>query len=258
MAQVSRRDLLSSSGILLGSTALGLGAAQANAEDQQASPRRKLKIVVVGGHPDDPESGCGGTIARYVDAGHEVVAMYLTRGEAGIKGKSHEETARIRSAEAREACKILGARPVFVGQICSATEINRQRYAEFRKILEAEKPDMVFTHWPIDRHPDHRVASLLTYHTWVYTKVKKFALYYYEVYSGIETQQFAPTDYVDISATEARKRAAVAAHASMGHESIYVRHDIMNRFRGIEFVCEYAEAFVRQVQRPETSVIVGY
>ncbi len=25
---------------------------------------RPLKVVCVGGHPDDPESGCGGTLAR--------------------------------------------------------------------------------------------------------------------------------------------------------------------------------------------------
>ena len=51
----------------------------------------KLKIVCVGGHPDDPESGCGGTLARFTAAGHAVTVIYLTRGEAGIPGKSHGE-----------------------------------------------------------------------------------------------------------------------------------------------------------------------
>ena len=51
-----------------------------------ARPRfgRKLKVLVAGAHPDDPESGCGGTIARYVNEGHAVTALYLTRGEAGV------------------------------------------------------------------------------------------------------------------------------------------------------------------------------
>ena len=47
------------------------------------SPARKLKIVVAGAHPDDPELGAGGTIARYADLGHEVVCLYLTRGQVG-------------------------------------------------------------------------------------------------------------------------------------------------------------------------------
>src|SRR5690348_4447558 len=79
------------------------------AEDRSA----KLRVVCVGGHPDDPESGCGGTLARYAALGHAVTIVYLTRGEAGIQGKSHEEAAAIRSRECETACKILGAKPVF-------------------------------------------------------------------------------------------------------------------------------------------------
>ena len=30
---------------------------------------QKKKIVCVGGHPDDPESGCGGTLAKFAAAG---------------------------------------------------------------------------------------------------------------------------------------------------------------------------------------------
>jgi hypothetical protein len=35
-----------------------------------SADEKKLKIVYVGGHPDDPESGCGGTLAKYSAAGH--------------------------------------------------------------------------------------------------------------------------------------------------------------------------------------------
>ena len=60
----------------------------------------KLNIVCVGGHPDDPESGCGGTLARFTSTGHAVTVIYLTRGEAGIPGKSHGDAADIRTREA--------------------------------------------------------------------------------------------------------------------------------------------------------------
>ncbi len=56
----------------------------------QQDPAKLLKVVCVGGHPDDPESGCGGTLARFSAAGHDVTIIYLTRGEAGIPGKSHQ------------------------------------------------------------------------------------------------------------------------------------------------------------------------
>ena len=37
-------------------------------------PDEKLKVVVFGGHPDDPESGAGGLIATLARQGHEVTA----------------------------------------------------------------------------------------------------------------------------------------------------------------------------------------
>src|SRR5205814_6052493 len=80
-----------------------------------SGPARKLKVVCVGAHPDDPESGCAGTLVQYADAGHAVTIVYLTRGERGISGKSLDETARIRTAECENACRILGARPAYAG-----------------------------------------------------------------------------------------------------------------------------------------------
>jgi LmbE family N-acetylglucosaminyl deacetylase len=215
------------------------------AEDQPA--KGALKIIVAGGHPDDPESGCGGTMARLADLGHDVVAMYLTRGEAGIRGKSADESAQIRAAEAQEACKILKARAMFAGQIDGGTEINSQRYDAFAKMLLAEKPDIVFTQWPIDTHRDHRAASLLAFDAW-HRAGQKFALYYFEVNAGSQTTMFRPTHYVDITSVEARKRAACMAHKSQDPQGFYGIHTLMHEFRGREHGCKFAEAFVHHNQ----------
>ena len=213
----------------------------------QASPARKLKIVVAGAHPDDPESSAGGTMARYADLGHEVVALYLTRGEAGIPGKSNQEAARIRTDEAEKACAILKARAVFAGQIDGSSEVTNATYRQFGKILTAEEPDLVFAPWPVDTHRDHRATSLLVYDAWLKTK-QRFELYYTEVESGMQTQTFRPTRLVDITATEARKREACYAHASQNPDEFYGLHELMNRFRGAELAVKYAEAFVRHTQ----------
>jgi LmbE family N-acetylglucosaminyl deacetylase len=215
---------------------------------------RTLKAVVVGGHPDDPESGCGGTIASYVDLGHEVVAMYLTRGEAGIPGKAHQEAAQIRTVEAQTACDILQALPIFVGQIDGNTEVTGRWYREIQRVLEIEQPDVVFTHWPIDTHRDHRAASLLVYDAWLHMG-RAFVLYYYEVLSGSQTQHFNPTHYVDITATEPRKRRACFAHQSQDPAHLYAHHQQMHRFRGLECGCQYAEAFIRHISSPHKAVL---
>ena len=120
MSDITRRNILQASTIVAGTAALNQLPSVATASERPGTPIQPQKVVVAGGHPDDPESGCGGTIARYADAGHEVVAIYLTRGEAGMPGTSYEEAARIRSAEAEKACKTMKARPLFAGQSMAA------------------------------------------------------------------------------------------------------------------------------------------
>ena len=126
-----------------------------------------LKIVCVGAHPDDPESGCGGTLARYAALGHAVTIVYLTRGERGITGKSLDDAARIRTAECEAACRIIGASPKFFGQIDGATEVTRAQVDAMQRLLSPQTPDLLFTHWPVDTHMDHQVASMLTIRAWM-------------------------------------------------------------------------------------------
>jgi LmbE family N-acetylglucosaminyl deacetylase len=248
MRSLTRRCLLSQAASLAGALAAGVETGKA------AWPAPGgLRVMVAGAHPDDPESGCGGTIARLSDAGHEVVILYLTRGERGIQGKTYEEAGRIRTAEAQKACEILKARPVFAGQVNGKVEVNYARYDEFLKLVQGEQPEVVFTHWPIDTHEDHRATSVLVYDAWLRME-RKFALYYFEVMTGMQTSQFSPTHYVDITATEARKRAACFAHASQNPEEFYAVHDQMNRCRGMEIRAKYAEAFIHHAQSPEVAL----
>src|SRR5437667_568874 len=144
---------------------------------QAGSGAARLTVVCVGGHPDDPESGCGGTLARYAALGHAVTVVYLTRGERGIAGKSLDEAATIRSAECETACKILGAKPEFFGQIDGATEVTQAHVDAMTRFLAAEHPDLVFTHWPVDTHMDHQVASVLTIRAWMSLRTSRLSFF---------------------------------------------------------------------------------
>src|SRR5436190_24396870 len=46
----------------------------------------RMDLLAFGPHPDDIEIGLGGTIARHVAAGHDVVLCDLTRGELSTNG----------------------------------------------------------------------------------------------------------------------------------------------------------------------------
>jgi len=95
MNPISRRNMLAG---LMGTTvAVGLPLAAATAEPQikeRPDAKPKLKVVVTGGHPGDPEYGCGGTIARYTDLGHEVRPLLLRSFQRGGHAAIHAHSLR--------------------------------------------------------------------------------------------------------------------------------------------------------------------
>jgi LmbE family N-acetylglucosaminyl deacetylase len=202
---------------------------------------------VAGGHPGDPECGCAGTIARYTAMGHDVALLYLNRGEGFCSGGNPAECAKIRTAEAQKACQILKAHPVFAEQIDGQAVVDNAHYTAFQHLMETEKPDIVFTQWPIDQHRDHRAVSQLVLDAWL-ASGRKSAFYYYEV--ADDTQMFSPADFVDISAPEIEsvRRAACYAHASQQPDKWYPHQVELTRFRGSQSGHPQAEGFLRHWQ----------
>lgn len=249
---LTRRGFVGRSVVAVGSTVVGAAALPLPPFPADA----RLSILCVGGHPDDPESGCGGTLARYAALGHTVTILYLTRGERGIDGKSLDEAARIRTAESLAACKILGATAAFFGQIDGATELSHAHVDAMQGFFATAKPDIVFTHWPVDTHMDHQVASILTIRAWMGRRTAR--LYFFEVNAGSQTQGFLPNTYVDISAVAEQKKTALFAHVSQDGRGIWrEHHEIMAAWRGREAGVAAAEAFVNLDRDDHTSPLPG-
>jgi LmbE family N-acetylglucosaminyl deacetylase len=216
-----------------------------------------LNIVVTGGHPGDPEYGCGGTVARYTKQGHRVTLLYLNRGDdphdgpAACAAAIAADRVTPRVQEAMAACRILGATPVFAPQCNSASVVDNAHYEAFTELLATLRPDVIFTQWPIDNHPDHRATFTLTLEAWSRLG-RKAAFYFYEVSDGLDTLMFTPTDYVDITEIEPLKRSACYAHASQQPDFFYPLQSRASEFRGAERGCRHAEAYVRHVgSRPD-------
>jgi LmbE family N-acetylglucosaminyl deacetylase len=257
MKSSSRRAFFQQAAVGLGMLSLPSSPLNAAA----ANGAKLLKVVCVGAHPDDPESGPGGTLAKFAAAGHSVTIIYFTRGEAGIPGKSHDEAAAIRTNEAMAACRILGAKPVFAGQIDGSSVISNDWVAKMERLIAGERPDLVFTHWPIDSHKDHQCASLLTIQVWMRAQ-RKFDLYFFEVCTGTQTMVFHPTDYVDITDVLELKHKALFCHASQNPAEIYRpgapgNHAIMEEYRGMQIGARAAEAFVKMVGLKQGNTIAG-
>ncbi len=254
---LTRRSFVKQSLALAAPTVLAANALPLAAAESESGAARKLKVVCVGGHPDDPESGCAGTLVRYAELGHSVTIIYLTRGERGIRDKSLDEAAKIRSAECEAACKLMAAKPVFFGQIDGATEFNKAQVDAMTTLLSAENPDAVFTHWPIDTHMDHQVASLLAIRAWMALSQKP-QLYFFEVNSGSQSQGFLPNTYVDISAVVEKKKTALFAHVSQDGQGIWRQHhEVIASWRGRETGVGAAEAFVHLNRDSKVSKLPG-
>ena len=253
MERVSRRSMLLKSPGLAGSAA-AFGSQQA----KRSEADRKLRVVAVGGHGDDPQTCAGGTLSLYADQGHDVVALTLTGGPPPGPGANRAVRTvrnRLDSIKAAEVLKIRLDCLDYTGgnmeqfRYGTACEISGQRYKEFTELLlDKYKPDIVFTHWPIDFHMDHRAASLLTYTAWLHSG-KKFPLYYMEAELGTQTQNFFPTHYVDITTVEQRTHEAWKA-LSLWYDEVWPLHDRMRRARGAERGCKVAEAFNHHPQSP--------
>jgi LmbE family N-acetylglucosaminyl deacetylase len=257
----ARRDFIRLSAMGLGGIVIapvaGSGKETSKLIADASRGDKKLNIICAGAHPGDPEFGCGGTMARYSDAGHHVSFLYLTRGEASDPNKSYSEMAALRTKEAEVACKVLDATPQFAGQVDGNTVLDKEKNEDITKLLLAGKPDIVFTQWPVDAHPDHQVTGLLVLTAWIKSG-RQFHLYFYEVNTGVETMAFVPTDYVDITAVHERKKEAMFAHKTQNPIETYNSYfKPLEEFRGLEAGVKVAEAFIHFKAQKERVNIIG-
>ncbi len=127
---------------------------------QQAGQTNKLHIIIIGAHPDDPDE-VGGTAYKWAQAGHDVLMVSLTNGDAGHQTLSSEVLAKTRREEARRAGEVIGVRYITLdnhdGQLMPTYE-NRLQVI---KLIREQKADIVIFPRPYDYHPDHRYTGVL-------------------------------------------------------------------------------------------------
>lgn len=143
---------------------------QAETPDNWDSPQR---ILVILAHPDDPEFFCGGTIARWVLAGHQVSYCLLTCGDKGTSDRAitSDILCTQRQGEQMAAAAVLGVHRVrFLdhpdGYLVPDLELRK----EITRVIRQEHPDVLVTCDPTNlyvretylNHPDHRAAGQAT------------------------------------------------------------------------------------------------
>jgi LmbE family N-acetylglucosaminyl deacetylase len=124
-------------------------------------PDRPLRLLILGAHPDDADYAAGGLAALYRSAGHDVLMVSLTNGDAGHHAVSGPALAARRAREAAAAAAVIGARYLVLdnhdGELLPTLDNRR----EIIGLMRTYEPDLVLTHRPNDYHPDHRYTSQL-------------------------------------------------------------------------------------------------
>jgi len=120
-----------------------------------------LRIIAFGAHPDDCEIRAGGVAAMWAAQGHKVKFVSTTNGDIGHWKMAGGPLAQRRTAEAKEAAKVLGIETEVLdnhdGELMPTLE-NRKTIT---RLIRQWKADIVMSHRPNDYHPDHRYTGVL-------------------------------------------------------------------------------------------------
>ncbi len=123
------------------------------------------RTLVIAPHEDDETLGAGVATLRLVEKGKTVHITVVTDGRNSHRSEkiSIEELAAMRKQEMIDACALLGVpkERVYFGPCEDRYVWDKIEpcYQHLRGLVEAIKPDVIFSPSGIDRHKDHRAVA---------------------------------------------------------------------------------------------------
>jgi LmbE family N-acetylglucosaminyl deacetylase len=213
--------------------------------------KEKQNIVFIGAHPDDSEGFAG--LAFLLSEKYNIHIVDYTNGDFGLgmPGFLDGSTARIRIQEEKNACALMGATPHFIGAVDANAYVTSNDVAKIAKLLSDLKPVAVFTHWPVDSHPDHVMTAAATYKAIRLIKCRA-EFYYYEVLEG-QTRAWTPLFSVDISSVMDKKIEMLRRYKCQNENDELVKAKVrlaLKRGNEREIKVKYAETFTTYNGKP--------
>jgi len=123
------------------------------------------RLIIVGAHPDDLETICGGTVSLLTQRGVTVFSVNCTLGDIGARdgSLSRPGLAVARLDETEEAARVLGIEHTYNlgypdGELVASLELR----AQIARLYRHTGADTLWTFdpfWAGQIHPDHRAAG---------------------------------------------------------------------------------------------------
>jgi LmbE family N-acetylglucosaminyl deacetylase len=192
--------------------------------------------VSIHAHPDDQEFTVAGLLARWVQAGCEVISVIVTDGAAGSNDPTRDdsfkpEMTRLREVEQSSANAVIGVREtVFLRYPDGTLEPTLELRRDLTRVIRKYKPEAVVTGDPQGvfygngyiNHPDHRAAAQAALYA-VFPSSETRLIFSDLLKEGLEPHKVKrlyvhgsehSDTWVDISATLDIKIAALKKHVS--------------------------------------------
>lgn len=206
----------------------------------------KEAVVFVGAHPDDTE-GFAATAFLLRDK-YDIHIVDLTRGERGLgmEGLYDGSTGIIRVREEIAACKLLGATPHFLHEVNGWAYASESSVHTLTKIFAKLKPIAVFTHWPVDTHPDHVLCAGVVSRALEDANLRDDPQRYFFEVEQCETRNYVPLYYVDVTSTISNKVELIRCYACQNKDDKLAQLKVKEaQWRGAQRspAVAYAETF---------------
>jgi LmbE family N-acetylglucosaminyl deacetylase len=193
-------------------------------------------VLSIHAHPDDQEFTVAGLLARWVQAGCDVVSVIVTSGGAGSNDPSRDadymkELSTLREAEQSAANAVTGIREtVFLRYPDGVLEHTLDLRHDLTRVIRQYKPEAVVTADPQGvfygngyiNHPDHRAAAQAALYAvfpssetrLIFTDLLKEGLEPHKVKRLYVHGSEKSDTWVDIAATIDTKISALKKHVS--------------------------------------------
>jgi bacillithiol biosynthesis deacetylase BshB1 len=178
-----------------------------------------VDVLAIAAHADDIELSCAGTLVVVRQRGGSFGIVDLTRGEMGTRG-----TAETRRYESQRAAEILGAsfrETLDFGD--GGLAASREHELILIDLIRREKPRLILTSYPDDRHPDHRRAGQLVADAAFYAGLRKLETSF-PAHRPQQTIYFStayvhpPSFVVDVTSAMKTRLEAIRAYGSQFHD----------------------------------------
>lgn len=158
-----------------------------------------MKILILAAHPDDETLGCGATISKLANEGHDIHLLTFTDG---VGSRQIHQESRINKIQA--VSDILGINRWNSGNFPD-NAMDSIPLLDICKFIESNvnyEPDIIFTHFIGDLNVDHQIVTkaLLTVFRPQYGH--KFKIYSYYVPSSTDYNpivHFDANSYIEVS-----------------------------------------------------------